>query len=82
LQFDDVTDSWGLGVSTFSNGAAYADLDNDGDMDLIINNIDDEAMIYKNTSRERNPNDSHYLHIKFQGGQLNRDGIGAWADIY
>jgi hypothetical protein len=82
LQFDDVTNSWGLGVSTFSNGAAYADLDNDGDMDLIINNIDDEAMIYKNTSREKNPNDSHYLHIKFQGGQLNRDGIGAWADIY
>ncbi len=82
LQFDDVTDSWGLGVSTFSNGAAYADLDNDGDMDLIINNIDDEAMIYKNTSREKNPNDSHYLHIKFQGGQFNRDGVGAWADIY
>src|ERR1700744_1632477 len=82
LQFDDVTDSWGLGVSTFLNGAAYADLDNDGDMDLVINNIDDEAMIYKNTSREKNPNNSHYLHIKFQGGEFNRDGIGAWADIY
>jgi hypothetical protein len=82
LQFDDVTDSWGLGTATFSNGAAYADLDNDGDMDLVINNIDDEAMILKNTAREKNKDNSHYLHIKFQGGQLNRDGIGAWADIY
>src|ERR1700761_9398693 len=82
LQFDDVTNSWGLGTPTFSNGAVYADLDNDGDMDLVINNIDDEAMIYKNTSREKNKDSSHYLNIKFQGGQQNRDGIGAWADIY
>ncbi|HTD98992.1 MAG TPA: VCBS repeat-containing protein [Mucilaginibacter sp.] len=82
LQFDDVTDSWGFGTPTFSNGAVYADLDNDGDMDVIINNINDEAMIYKNTSRETNKDNSNYLNIKFQGGQLNRDGIGAWADIY
>ena len=82
LQFDDVTDSWGFGTPTFSNGAVYADLDNDGDMDVIINNIDDEAMIYKNTSRERDKDNSHYLHVKFQGGQFNKDGIGAWADIY
>jgi len=82
LQFTDVTQSWGLDVPTFSNGAAYADLDNDGDMDLVINNINDEVLIYKNTSRERSKNNSHYLHIKFTGGPLNRDGIGAWADIY
>jgi hypothetical protein len=82
LQFTDVTDSWGLGVPTFSNGAAYADLDNDGDMDVVINNINDEALIYKNTSREKDKNNSHYLHIKFAGGAQNRDGIGAWADIY
>jgi len=82
LQFEDVTDDWGFGTPTFSNGAVYADLDNDGDMDVIINNINDEAMIYKNTARERNKDNSHYLHIKFQGGPLNRDGIGAWADIY
>ncbi len=82
LKFEDVTDSWGLGTPSFSNGAVYADLDNDGDMDVIINNIDDEAMIYRNTSRERNPENSHYLNIKFRGGANNRDGIGAWADIY
>ena len=50
LQFEDVTDSWGFNIPTFSNGAAYADLDNDGDMDVIINNINDEAMIYRNMS--------------------------------
>ena len=82
LTFDDVTDSWGFGTPSFSNGAVYADLDNDGDMDVIINNINDEAMIYKNTSREKAPDSSHYLHVKFSGGQFNRDGIGAWADIY
>ncbi len=82
LQFTDVTKSWGLGVPTFSNGAAYADLDNDGDMDMVINNINDEVLIYKNTAREEDKSNSHYLHIQFTGGPLNRGGIGAWADIY
>lgn len=82
IQFEDVTKSWGLDVPTFSNGAAYADLDNDGDMDVVINNINDEALIYKNTAREKNKDNSHYLHIKFTGGPQNINGIGAWADIY
>ncbi len=82
LQFEDVTENWGFNTPTFSNGAVYADLDNDGDMDVIINNIDDEALIYKNTSRETEPDNTHYLHIKFKGAPNNRDGIGAWADIY
>ncbi len=82
LKFTDVTKDWGLDVPTFSNGAAYADLDNDGDMDLVVNNIDDEVLIYKNTSREKDKKSSHYLNIKFKGGTQNRDGIGAWADIY
>ncbi|MBS1528774.1 MAG: VCBS repeat-containing protein, partial [Bacteroidetes bacterium] len=82
LQFEDVTDNWGFTTPTFSNGAVYADLDNDGDMDVIINNINDEAMIYRNMSRERDPDHTHYLNIGFHGGPNNIDGIGAWADIY
>ncbi len=82
LEFSDVTKDWGLGTPTFSNGAVYADLDNDGDMDIIINNIDDEVSIYKNTSREKNKANSHYLNISFAGTDQNKNGIGAWADIY
>ena len=82
LQFTDVTKSWGLDIPTFSNGAAYADLDNDGDMDMVINNINDEVLIYKNTSREKDKKNSRYLNIKFKGGPQNINGIGAWADIY
>jgi len=82
LQFEDVTAGWGFETPAFSNGAAYADLDNDGDMEVIVNTINDEAMIYKNTSAEKNKATSHYLNIKFRGGGLNRDGIGAFADIY
>ncbi|HVW98632.1 MAG TPA: VCBS repeat-containing protein [Mucilaginibacter sp.] len=82
LEFTDVTKSWGLTEPSFSNGAAYADLDNDGDMDMVINNIDGEAFVYKNTSREKDKTSNHYLQIQFIGGQYNKNGIGAWADIY
>jgi len=82
LEFADVTKSWGLGEPSFSNGAAYADLDNDGDMDMVINNIDDEAFIYKNSSRETDKKSSNYLQVQFKGSQQNKNGIGAWADIY
>ena len=84
LQFSDQTESWGLTKTSFSNGAVYADLDGDGDMDMIVNNIDDEAMVYKNTLRDKadvNSND-HYLHIKFRGNNQNIDGLGAWVNIY
>ena len=82
LQFNDVTEDWGLDVPTFSNGAAYADLDNDGDMDMVINNINDEVLIYKNTSRENDKINNCYLNIQFKGSVSNINGIGAWADIY
>ncbi|MBD1394419.1 FG-GAP-like repeat-containing protein [Mucilaginibacter glaciei] len=82
LQFEDVSKKWGVDEPSFSNGATYADLDNDGAMDMIINNINSEASIYRNTLRENNKDDSHYLHIQFKGDEQNKDGIGAWADIY
>lgn len=82
LTFTDATDAWGLTIPTFSNGAVYADLNNDGAMDMIINNTNDEPLIYKNTSREKDTINTHYLQIKFKGDAHNLNGLGAWADIY
>ncbi len=82
LTFKDASESWGLSLPTFSNGAVYADLDNDGAMDMIINNINDEPLVYKNTSREKDTTATHYLEIKFKGDGHNPEGLGAWADIY
>lgn len=82
LTFNDETKNWGLATPTFSNGAVYADLNNDGAMDMIINNINDEAMIYKNTSREKELEKAHFLQIKFIGTKQNVNGLGAFANIY
>lgn len=82
LQFNDVSMDWGLGIPSFSNGAVYVDLNNDGAMDLVINNINDEALIYKNTAGEDKKNVHHYLNIKFEGPNQNREGIGTFVDIY
>jgi hypothetical protein len=82
LTFSDSSVNWGLTVPTFSNGAAFADLDNNGTMDLVINNINDEALIYKNNSHYKENNSNHYLQIKFTGDQKNIDALGTWVDIY
>lgn len=84
LTFKDVSKDWGLGLPTFSNGAVYADLDNDGAMDVVINNINDEALVYRNTSRDNKEKlkDVNYLQIGFAGGKQNVCGLGATADIY
>ena len=63
LSFKSVNDAWGLSDISFSNGAAYADLDNDGDLDLVVNNIDDEAFIYKNTTMENGL--GNFLRVRF-----------------
>jgi hypothetical protein len=82
LTFTDVSEAWGLMTPSFSNGAAYADLDNDGDLDMIVNNIDDEVHIYRNMSRERDPDNQHFLQIQFAGDSLNKNGLGAWAELH
>ncbi|MDO6429014.1 VCBS repeat-containing protein [Flavitalea sp. BT771] len=82
LTFSDESAGWGLMKPTFSNGIAYADLDNDGDLDMVINNINDEALVYRNTMREKDTAKTHFLQIRFRGGRENVNGLGAIADIY
>jgi len=81
LNFEDVTDAWGIDLPSFSNGAAYADLDNDGDLDYVVNNINDSAAVYRNNSIQLKPLESNFLRIKFKGEGYNRNGIGAVAEI-
>lgn len=70
LTFEKVGEQWGLGQPSFSNGAAVADLDNDGDLDLVVNNIDAEAFVYNNKSRELNQH--NYLRVKLVGGATHQ----------
>lgn len=77
LRFNRVNKAWGMEYKGFSNGVAYADLDGDGDLEIILNNIDDEAVIFKN----RNPNNHNYLKIAFQGPEKNTMGLGTRAYV-
>ncbi|MCH8960681.1 MAG: VCBS repeat-containing protein [Bacteroidetes bacterium] len=79
LTFTNRTDDWGLDQATFSNGAAYADLDDDGDLDLVINNVNQVAFIYRNNA-DRNP-ENHYLKIRLEGPAGNRFGIGTTVEL-
>jgi hypothetical protein len=80
-QFEDVTKSWGMDTPSFSNGASYADLDNDGDLDYMVNNINDSVSVYRNNAMQLKPQESNYLRIKFNGLQNNINGIGAMVEI-
>jgi len=75
--FTNTSHDWGFTHPSFSNGGAYADLDNDGDLDLVINNIDDNAFIYENTLQP-----SNYLSVIIKGSTANPDGIGSTIRIY
>lgn len=79
--FSDQTINWGLGENNISSGAVYADLNNDGYMDLVVSHIDEEAAVYKNDAGGLMPG-HHYLKIKLLGNQKNTSGIGAKIKLY
>ncbi len=80
LTFTNKAKVWGFEDRSYSNGATYADLDNDGDLDLIVNNINEEAFIYRNNADQRP--DSHFLNIRLNGGGLNVKGIGTRVTVF
>ena len=82
LTFSDVSETWGMTTPTFSNGAAYADFDRDGDMDIIMNNINDVASLYRNNTTENYPEESNYLTVRLIGESNNKDGIGSVITIH
>ena len=79
--FEDVSKAWGLTTPSFSNGAAYGDLDNDGDLDYVTNNINDSASVYRNNLIEMRPAESNYLRVKLNGKDNNIGGLGAFVEI-
>lgn len=82
LTFENKSDAWGITHASFSNGAAYVDLDNDGDLDVVINNINDEAYIYENTLRNAANNNQHFLVVNIEGSEKNINGIGTILRVY
>jgi hypothetical protein len=80
LTFSKRSDEWGFDERGFSNGACYADLDNDGDLELAINSFNDKAKVYENMSNELHP--ENFLNIKLKGSKNNIDGIGAKVFLY
>ena len=81
LTFQNKSQEWGLDEPSFSNGSAYADLDNDGDMDLVVNNVNMKAFVYRNESVQQHP-ENKYLKVKLVGSEKNTAAIGTRVTVY
>ena len=83
LRFENVSKPWGIEIPSFSNGASYVDLDQDGDLDLVTNNIDDPAFVFENQTIRNGevPENAHYLAVLLKGSAKNPDAFGAAITI-
>lgn len=86
LTFTDMSKDWGITMPSFTNGTAYADLDNDGDLDIITNNINDPAFLYENTlytpSKDKNDSAHHYFRVSLKGPVGNSMAFGAKVKLW
>ncbi len=81
LKFEEKSEEFGFATPSFSNGAAYADLDNDGDLDLVVNNVNMECFVYKNNA-DKKVEKSHYIKLNLKGENKNLFAVGSKADVY
>jgi enediyne biosynthesis protein E4 len=82
LTFTEVTKPWGFDVPSFSSGAAFVDLDNDGDLDYVVNNINDPASVYRNTLNENTESKPHFIRIKLVGHTGNMAALGSKVSVF
>ena len=80
ITFSNVSKEWGFEIPSMSNGVAYGDLDNDGDLDLVINNVNMQTFLYKNNTETLTNN--NYLKLKLEGNTVNKFAIGSTVKLY